>query len=311
MSFPVYSIYDFFVRHMGALSISRGFETLKMKNGKSKVPELAKNLEVELRIPSSTRKPRTCSFKLEEEKETIAEFIQQNPQGFNIELFHQLLSKLCGYPFFISSILFQRLSNERDILPENDFLAFWTSELEPFDQTTRFFNALKGTDNFLRPGNLLPFFEELLYVHPGLQFLKDSPQVQQRYVETIITRIFYSIRKFTSKKISLREFEKYKLMESIMQAEQEADINNCKEFSYEHFYVIYSKFWELDQDHDLMLHREDLAQYSSGALSRRITNRVFDVLELQGRTVNGLMTFEDFICRFFYLYHKFENILLT
>jgi len=29
-------------------------------------------------------------------------------------------------------------------------------------------------------------------------------------------------------------------------------------FSYEHFYVLYCKFWELDSDHDFLLDREDV-----------------------------------------------------
>ena len=33
-------------------------------------------------------------------------------------------------------------------------------------------------------------------------------------------------------------------------------------FSYEHFYVIYCKFWELDKDHDLFIDREDLARHN-------------------------------------------------
>lgn len=33
-------------------------------------------------------------------------------------------------------------------------------------------------------------------------------------------------------------------------------------FSYEHFYVIYCKFWELDRDHDLYIDNYDLARHS-------------------------------------------------
>jgi serine/threonine-protein phosphatase 2A regulatory subunit B'' len=47
--------------------------------------------------------------------------------------------------------------------------------------------------------------------------------------------------------------------------EQEEDINRIHDyFSYEHFYVIYCKFWELDSDHDLYINRDDLAKHSSG-----------------------------------------------
>lgn len=32
-------------------------------------------------------------------------------------------------------------------------------------------------------------------------------------------------------------------------------------FSYEHFYVIYCKFWELDTDHDLEIDAQDLMRH--------------------------------------------------
>ncbi len=45
--------------------------------------------------------------------------------------------------------------------------------------------------------------------------------------------------------------------------EEEEDINQVTAyFSYEHFYVIYCKFWELDRDHDLFISKEDLARHS-------------------------------------------------
>jgi len=45
--------------------------------------------------------------------------------------------------------------------------------------------------------------------------------------------------------------------------EDEEDINQITEyFSYEHFYVIYCKFWELDTDHDLFIDKNDLAKHN-------------------------------------------------
>lgn len=45
--------------------------------------------------------------------------------------------------------------------------------------------------------------------------------------------------------------------------ELEDDINVITEyFSYEHFYVIYCKFWELDRDHDLLIDKTDLARHN-------------------------------------------------
>lgn len=45
--------------------------------------------------------------------------------------------------------------------------------------------------------------------------------------------------------------------------EEEEDINQIMAyFSYEHFYVIYCKFWELDRDHDLFIDQNDLARHN-------------------------------------------------
>ena len=45
--------------------------------------------------------------------------------------------------------------------------------------------------------------------------------------------------------------------------DDEDDINQVVDFfSYEHFYVIYCKFWELDKDHDLFISKDDLAKHN-------------------------------------------------
>jgi len=50
--------------------------------------------------------------------------------------------------------------------------------------------------------------------------------------------------------------------------EDEDDINQITDyFSYEHFYVIYCKFWELDRDHDLLISKEDLSRHNDHGTS--------------------------------------------
>lgn len=45
--------------------------------------------------------------------------------------------------------------------------------------------------------------------------------------------------------------------------DREEDINKIRQyFSYEHFYVIYCKFWELDGDHDFHITKDDFSKYS-------------------------------------------------
>ena len=55
-----------------------------------------------------------------------------------------------------------------------------------------------------------------------------------------------------------------------------------KYFSYEHFYVVYCKFWELDTDHDFLIDREDLLRYGNHALTYRIVDRIFEQASLSG-----------------------------
>lgn len=54
--------------------------------------------------------------------------------------------------------------------------------------------------------------------------------------------------------------------------EEEVDINQLTEyFSYEHFYVIYCKFWELDTDHDLYIDPKDLARHNDHGMANQAT----------------------------------------
>lgn len=53
------------------------------------------------------------------------------------------------------------------------------------------------------------------------------------------------------------------MLDVLQLLEEEEDINQIMAyFSYEHFYVIYCKFWELDRDHDLFIDQQDLARHN-------------------------------------------------
>lgn len=66
-----------------------------------------------------------------------------------------------------------------------------------------------------------------------------------------------------SGQISLPELRRSDFLRVIELLENEDDINQVTQyFSYEHFYVIYCKFWELDSDHDLFIDKRDLARHS-------------------------------------------------
>jgi serine/threonine-protein phosphatase 2A regulatory subunit B'' len=67
-------------------------------------------------------------------------------------------------------------------------------------------------------------------------------------------------------------------MGEFMHVDEETDINKVTEyFSYEHFYVLYCRFFELDSNKDSKLSPEDLLKYSEHALSEAIVERVFQL----------------------------------
>ena len=112
--------------------------------------------------------------------------------------------------------------------------------------------------------DLISLVQDVVEFHPGLSFLKQSPEFHSRYVNTVICRIFYTVNKSWSGKITATELQHSNLLQVIELLEEETDINQISDyFSYEHFYVIYCKFWELDIDHDLMIDKADLLQYSN------------------------------------------------
>jgi serine/threonine-protein phosphatase 2A regulatory subunit B'' len=88
--------------------------------------------------------------------------------------------------------------------------------------------------------------------------------------------MYYMANRKYDYKMSFREFKRSHILKSLLDIETEPDINlNPDFFSYEDFYVIYIRFWELDNDHDFQLSREELSKYSGYTLSRKTLERIF------------------------------------
>ncbi|KAJ7369525.1 Serine/threonine-protein phosphatase 2A regulatory subunit B'' subunit alpha [Desmophyllum pertusum] len=130
------------------------------------------------------------------------------------------------------------------------FNAMWKSLTSKcHDNASRFVQLLsaKHSPNYLESEDFIPLLQDIVEKHPGLEFLRDAPDFHSRYIHTVLAVL-----------------------------EEEEDINEIVDyFSYEHFYVIYCKFWELDTDHDLLIDEKDLMRHNNHALSARIVKRVF------------------------------------
>jgi hypothetical protein len=173
---------------------------------------------------------------------------------------------------------------------------------------------------------------ELLKYHPGLEFLSTTQEFQEKYgttniisdidatphlyiyiyidisislAATVAVRIFYVVDSDSSGRITLRKLRRSNVVDAFNTVDEEDDINKVHAyFSYEHFYVLYCKFWELDMDHDFYITRDDLMRYGGHALTRVIVDRIFEYgrrpfarMQLcSADEKTQRMSYEDFIC---------------
>nr|XP_030136022.3 serine/threonine-protein phosphatase 2A regulatory subunit B'' subunit alpha isoform X2 [Taeniopygia guttata] len=211
------------------------------------------------------------------------------------------IAKICGCPLYWKAPLFTASGGERTgRVSVHSFVSMWRKILRScHDDAARFTSLLaKPGCDCLRQEDFIPLLQDVVETHPGLTFLKDAPEFHSRYITTVIQRIFYTVNRSWSGKITLTELRKSNFLQTLALLEEEDDINQITDyFSYEHFYVIYCKFWELDTDHDLYISQKDLARYSDQALSNRIIERIFSGAVVRGTEVQkeGRMSYADFV----------------
>ncbi|ETM97230.1 hypothetical protein PPTG_20421, partial [Phytophthora nicotianae INRA-310] len=257
------------------------------------------------------------------------------PEGMKVEDFVAITKDLCGFPSFFNAPFFRRIlatcgaagettpkppsspvaedsssptSADGGMTPQritkDMFQSYWMREMAPCDSVERFFRVVKQPKNdFIERDDFAPFLHELLKYHPGLEFLGGTPEFQEKYALTVVVRIFYSVDRDSSGRITLRKLRRSNLISAFNTVDEEEDINKVNSyFSYEHFYVLYCKFWELDTDHDFLLSPDDLVRYGGHALTRIIVDRIFERGRRPFARVQTLtseekkkMSYEDFI----------------
>jgi len=172
--------------------------------------------------------------------------------------------------------------------------------IQPDDPVLSFFGVVKkDVNNWIERDDFSIFLTAILLTHPGLEFLRETAEFQDRYADTVICRIFYVYDRKDIGRIYLKGLRRYKpsVIETWKQLAEHDDIKMVRDyFSYEHFYVIYCTFWELDSDHDFLLDKDDLLKYDGHTLSRRAVDRIFSEIPTKFKSaVPGKMGYEDFI----------------
>ncbi|XP_022771296.1 serine/threonine protein phosphatase 2A regulatory subunit B''alpha-like isoform X2 [Durio zibethinus] len=108
-----------------------------------------------------------------------------NPlNGLQIDEFKTVTKEVCKLPSFLSSALFRKIDVHcAGIVTRDAFIKYWVDgNMLTMDVETQIFEILK------RPGckhltqvDFKPVLRELLATHPGLEFLRNTPEFQDRY----------------------------------------------------------------------------------------------------------------------------------
>jgi serine/threonine-protein phosphatase 2A regulatory subunit B'' len=226
------------------------------------------------------------------------------------DAFIRITKDVCRFPSFFNYPIYQRIldlwnaqqqeQSPMEVITFEMFQWYWMQEMEPYDMHDRFYRLVKQPANdFIVRDDFLPFIKALLNDHPGLEFLSSHAEFQEKYAVTVITRIFYTVNKCHSGRITSRQVRRSDLLGSFQQVDEEEDINKVtRYFSYEHFYVLYCRFWELDHDRDYRITREDLLKYGDHSLSHMIVDRIFDAAPRpfeQDKPNREFLSYEDFV----------------
>ncbi|KAF5827169.1 hypothetical protein DUNSADRAFT_1196 [Dunaliella salina] len=245
------------------------------------------------------QQPASASVRAEQTRRIEQQF-DVYPSGLGIEEFSSLISEVCEIPRMVARALFLRLSDPgASNISRAAFMKWWSSHnLASMPGIKRVYEVLrKDNQEYLTYDDFVPLMDCVLKYHPGLEFLAETAEFQKKYAETVVLRIFYALNRSGNGRLTLRELRRGDLLEALEALDQEDDINKIlKYFSYEHFYVIYCKFWELDSDHDFLIDRNDLAHYSQCALSFQIVDQIFEQVPRKLTSpVPGKMSYEDFV----------------
>ncbi|KAK1169678.1 serine/threonine-protein phosphatase 2A regulatory subunit B'' subunit beta-like isoform X1 [Acipenser oxyrinchus oxyrinchus] len=211
------------------------------------------------------------------------------------------VAKACECPLYWKAPLFYAAGGDRTgFVSVHKFIAMWRKKIQTcHDDAAKFVHLLaKPSCNYLEQEDLIPFLQDVVNTHAGLTFLREASDFHSRYITTVIQRIFYNVNRSWTGKMTCSDLRKSSFLQNVALLEEEEDVNQLTEyFSYEHFYVIYCKFWELDADHDLYIDQKDLARHNDHALSHKMIERIFSGAVTRGRKAQKerKMSYADFV----------------
>ncbi|OII72354.1 hypothetical protein cand_013040 [Cryptosporidium andersoni] len=141
----------------------------------------------------------------------------------------------------------------------------------------RLLSYLSSSSKFILPGSFRPLLYELISRHLALKFLEDDKIFKELYVNTIIVRIYYDLDLIDLQKLRLKDIRNSDLITLLAEMVGSESFHDLQHyFNYQHFYVLYCRFIELDIDEDQVLSYKEFRNHDFGALTNKTCARLWD-----------------------------------
>ncbi|EFN51035.1 hypothetical protein CHLNCDRAFT_141520, partial [Chlorella variabilis] len=137
--------------------------------------------------------------------------LSAQPQGLAVDDLKRMLQQILDLPSSLAYPLFHKLAGKGEERVAPAALMQWASShnLCGAPELRRAFDILRQDHaGAVVPEDLRPLLAGILLSHPGLEFLQEAPEFQERYAETVIHRLFYHNNRLGDGRISWREFRR-------------------------------------------------------------------------------------------------------
>lgn len=229
-----------------------------------------------------------------------------NIKAFKRANFEGIAKEVFKIPAWLRDALFKRIL-QFNALPDNgpstvlryaEVRKYYDAHMSHLTSNRRLFELIRidSERENITHDDLVHTMRHLVSSHAGLAFLTQR-EFQDLYCRTAAVRIVYLLERNHSRHVRWADFDRSDLPDVLRGLDDETDINRVlRYFSYEHFYVLYCRFYELDFDRDHLVSLKDLCSYSNNQVSVRALERVVNG---RGRPLVSntaqMLDFEDFI----------------
>lgn len=246
---------------------------------------------------------------------TIPEFYSKQPVEFeselqklyppdrkiNLKMLSSILVEQLNLPSFfalpmmvsLNPLIFKTRVFE---IPYSTFLNFAVPKLERATLPEKIFRIFLGNHqrDYLIQNDIVPYIASLIQTHPSLTFLEQEVSLQSSFIKCIVSRIFFELDPEMRGRIYFYRIVNSNFCDCLVAVDKAVDVSDISDFfSYEHFYVLMSKFWEIDSEERGTITMEQISKYDDNRIPIGLCRRLFK--QLNPRHNSNALTFIDFV----------------